>query len=596
MAAFFDKIVHMSLAASLVILLVLPVRRGLRRAPKAFSYLLWAAVLFRLLCPVAVPVSVPVPDLAGPPAAQTAAGGAGTAQVPQFSQTGASETAPLQDRPAVQPAASAKPAWTLRDCLPWLYLAGAAGTALWGLTAYLRLRFRLIGAEKAGPDLYLADHLPTPCVLGAFRPKIYLPSDTSPAETAYLLAHERAHIRWGDPAARLLFFGALCLHWFNPLVWLAFCLSARDMEMRCDEAVIRALGLEIRANYAESLLARAVGRPFAPLAFGQGDPKERIENMANWKKPTFWRSLAAGVLCAVFLAACGLDPQVTHSSTGNAGTDQLSPNVTDPPAATDGPQFSADGTYRGGRLVAQLAVYNYLPQDGRDLQFTLEGRQVFVTVLGDDRAATGPSQVFSRSREELADELEETGYSPTDVEMSMLDMIPDYPSLDMEIWEYDLEGSDFRLYWFRGSLTWVQAGGRIYDVESGATAPAEQTIVPAAAMSAIQVPGELFTHSVQYITSPAELPEELLGEGLDEAYFSRNAVALVRLTTPVSSGMLALRNVTRQGEVVTVSVAYPALGDTAIANWLFWIEVPLGLENCDWRLETAPSAWLETTE
>lgn len=103
---------------------------------------------------------------------------------------------------------------------------------------------------------------------------------------------------------RLLAYGALCLHWFNPLVWLAYLLSGRDMEMACDEAVVKKLGAEIRADYAASILSLATGRRLAmPLAFGAGDPKGRIRNLARWKRPALWGILAAVLACAV-LAVC----------------------------------------------------------------------------------------------------------------------------------------------------------------------------------------------------------------------------------------------------------------------------------------------------
>lgn len=311
----FSRVVNMSLTASAVIVVVLLARLVLKRAPKVFSYALWAVVLFRLLCPVSIPSPVSLLKLVDPPVSQP-----GTvvsrveyiapewAEAPVSPETNAEN---VHKEPATDPV-SIKKTITLRDVLPWLWLTGASGMGLYGLISYLRFRKHLAGALPAGGNLYLVDHLDSAFVTGLFFPKIYLPSDLPQERMEYIVAHERHHIRRLDPMIKQLSFLALCVHWFNPLVWAAFLLSGRDMEMSCDEAVVRKLGSFIRADYSESLVNLATRRVTvagSPLAFGEGDTKHRIRNLLRWREPKKAVSLLCGILAAAVLAACAANPE-----------------------------------------------------------------------------------------------------------------------------------------------------------------------------------------------------------------------------------------------------------------------------------------------
>lgn len=186
--------------------------------------------------------------------------------------------------------------------------------------------------------MYLVDHLDSAFVVGLLRPRIYLPSDLPDSQLPYILAHERHHIRRGDHIVRHLAYAALCLHWFNPLVWLAFVLSGRDLEMSCDEAVIRKLGEKIRADYAASLLTLAMGQRIlaaSPLAFGDGDTKGRIQNMLNWKKTPKWVSALCFALCLILLTACAANPTapvVVSKNDGSLDIENIQPAATQPEA------------------------------------------------------------------------------------------------------------------------------------------------------------------------------------------------------------------------------------------------------------------------
>ena len=147
--------------------------------------------------------------------------------------------------------------------------------------------------------------------MGLFKPRIYLPSGLGEGERGYILRHERTHIRRLDHLWKLLAFLALALHWFNPLVWLAFTLAGRDMEASCDEAVLRRTAGDIRAEYAQSILRLAAGRPSpaTPLAFGAGDAKDRIRTVLCWKKPARWMTaLGAAAAPPVIMAQPGKTP------------------------------------------------------------------------------------------------------------------------------------------------------------------------------------------------------------------------------------------------------------------------------------------------
>lgn len=323
----FLAVIDMSIVSSLVILAVLLVRALLKRAPRRFAYVLWAAVLLRLLCPFAVesPLSL-IPESAGEiaqsaalPEAEnvsfvsaasaayraigdTAGGGEDFIRVevaaPAVVQVGGQEP----ERQYVS--ASHGQVWLL--LCAWLWPAGTAAVLVWGIAGQIRLRRMLVGAVKLEGEVWLADHIPTAFVMGLVRPKIYLPSDLDGPGRDYVLAHERAHVRRGDHITRLLAFAALAMHWFNPLVWLAFAMSGRDMEMSCDEAVMRRSGADIRADYCQTLLDMSANKHFPSpclLAFGESDTGARVRNALRWKKPAFWAVCSAAVL---IIAACVL--------------------------------------------------------------------------------------------------------------------------------------------------------------------------------------------------------------------------------------------------------------------------------------------------
>ncbi len=325
MTALFSRILDMSLTGSIVIAAVLAARYFLRKSPKVLSYVLWAVVLFRLLCPVSLTAPVSVLEISQPKVTVITSGASSVSYLPERAEPViASPEAELAVRPETGPAKNPEASYAVSaaqhsqernpDVLTlaaWTWLAGVAIMLLSSLVSYFQIWRRLIGATPFRGKVYLADHIPTPFVLGILNPRIYIPSNIPSRERQYILAHEEYHIRRFDHIIKVLAYFALCLHWFNPLVWAAFFLAGKDMEMSCDEAVIRKLGPESRADYAQCLLRLATNRPIiagTPLAFGEGDTKGRVKNLAKWRRPKTWVVLISAVLCALVLFLCAGNP------------------------------------------------------------------------------------------------------------------------------------------------------------------------------------------------------------------------------------------------------------------------------------------------
>ena len=328
--AAFDAVLELSLTGSAVIAIILLARLLLKRAPGKYSYALWAAALFRLLCPVTVESALSLLPASAPRIREAViTGGAALGAMPAgeiFALT------PPADIPAQGAAPAAEAALTLGGALALIWLIGAAALLARAAAGYIRLALRLRGAER-GPDGTLtAPGLGTAFALGVLRPRIYLPEGLTERERECVLAHERCHIRRGDHIFKLLAYTALSLHWFNPLVWLAWVLAMRDMESSCDEAAIARLG-GAKADYAQTLLNMASGRLAVgiPLAFGE-DAKRRIKGVAMMKKHKRYAVILSAALALAVIAGCAVNP-----------AEPGGPDNTPHPAPV-----AEDGSYSGG--------------------------------------------------------------------------------------------------------------------------------------------------------------------------------------------------------------------------------------------------------
>ena len=309
----FPDLLDVNLTASIVILFVVCVRQFMKGAPKIFSYALWAIVLLRLL----VPISIESPMSFVPKRTEFSSMVDVNEVLPEVQfetpQDRVDNAWYRENTPPGEPLVQTSRSLDAQTYLTFAWLAGIVFMLLRSVVSYWKLRKKVRVVIPFRKGIYIADDIDTPFVMGFLRPKIYLSGSLESWERTFIIAHERHHIRRGDHIFKALAFLALTIHWFNPLVWVAFVLAGRDMEMSCDEAVIRKLGEDVRADYSSSLLNLSTGqRLFAgtPLAFGEGDPTGRVRNLAKWKKPAFWVILICVIVC-IILAVCLLtDPEM----------------------------------------------------------------------------------------------------------------------------------------------------------------------------------------------------------------------------------------------------------------------------------------------
>ena len=329
MSAVFLKLLNMSISASWIAAIVLLLRLCLKRAPKWWRVLLWGLVAVRLLFPFSIESALsllPRTEVIHP------------AAIAASVQNGA---APMIGGAAAI-ASGAKiqlPIWTI---LAWVWLFGVLALFLYTAVSTLRLRHQVREAVRLRGNIYQSEQIASPFVLGILRPRIYLPYHMDSREQQHVLAHEQAHLRRGDHFWKPLGFLLLTIHWFNPLMWLSYAMLCRDIELACDEKVIRDLRREERADYMQALVACSVNRrriAACPLAFGETGVKERVKSVMNYKKPTLWVMLLALAL-SVVLAGCFLtDPKDTNSD--RTAATASSSEEADPDTADSAPEESA---------------------------------------------------------------------------------------------------------------------------------------------------------------------------------------------------------------------------------------------------------------
>ena len=318
---FMPKLFNMSLTASVAIVLVILLRLLLKKAPKVISYALWGVVLFRLLCPVSIGSNFSVYNLFDAPAQESGTITSVIEYVPSnivhteypsvaLPVPGISD-AINEALPQGREQLVADPLEAPMSITTYIWMIGVLVMAIYSIVSYVRLRRKLSVVVPLRDNIFIADDIKSPFVVGLFRPKIYLPCNLGDKEQEYIILHEQHHIKRLDHVMKALAFLALAIHWFNPLVWVAFVLASKDMEMSCDEAVIRKVDGDVRADYSASLLTLATGRRIiagTPLAFGEGDTKGRINNLSKWKKPAVWVVLIAVVACAVLAVTVLTNP------------------------------------------------------------------------------------------------------------------------------------------------------------------------------------------------------------------------------------------------------------------------------------------------
>lgn len=342
MKDFLDMLINMSVSGAFIAVVIMLLRIPLKKAPRRYSYMLWAILGVRLLCPFSLPSPVSLFNLLSTETTEGRMTFNITDTAPTAINTPVNAAAPSAAQDFPQQAAT--PADQTLPVLFWIWAAGAAIFAVYMLISVIQIHSRISRARHISENIYECDGLPTAFVMGIIRPRIYLPSGISGKDRDFIIAHEKTHIRRLDFLVKPLAMLALGIHWFNPLVWVSFFLMVRDMEISCDERAVRDLSVESRKEYASALLNMSIrqNRLTGVLAFGESSIKQRIKNVLSPKKPTLWISVAAVILIAV-AAVCLLtnsnkQPE-SPSSDASVSSEEVS---TAEPAADNSDDTRAD--------------------------------------------------------------------------------------------------------------------------------------------------------------------------------------------------------------------------------------------------------------
>ena len=303
----FLKIINMSISASWLVLAVLILRFVLKKAPKWINVLLWGIVAIRLICPFSfestlslIPSAETIPLNIGmdtTPTINSGISAINNAVNPIISQS----NTPMAG-------ASVNLLQITIGIYEYIWIFGMIALALYTAISYWRLHRKVDTAVRYKDNIFQSENVSSPFVFGIIKPRIYLPFKMNGQDLEHVVAHEHAHIRrkdhWWKPFGFLL----LTIHWFNPLMWMAYVLLCRDIELACDEKVIKELGNEQRGDYTQALVACSVNRRMiaaCPLAFGEVSVKERVKSVMNYKKPAFWVIIISVIVC-VGVAVCFL--------------------------------------------------------------------------------------------------------------------------------------------------------------------------------------------------------------------------------------------------------------------------------------------------
>lgn len=311
MSSMFLKVASMSLTASYVALAVIIARFFLKKAPKIFSYVLWAVVLFRLLCPFTLESSLSlIPSNAGTIPENIVYTENPSIDTDVIATDNSFNTVVSNSILPANPAYSLSPMGVIVEISTLIWIAGVMILLIYGLVSYIKLKNKLSVATLVNDNIYETDQIHTPFVMGMIKPKIYIPVNIPNEEFKYILKHEQTHIKRYDYLIKYISFLALTIHWFNPLMWLSYFLMSKDMEMSCDESVMKNFDEDIRGKYSNSLLSLSVKQSglLVPLSFGESNVKSRIKNILNYKKTQFWILAVVVVAVAIIAVVLGTNP------------------------------------------------------------------------------------------------------------------------------------------------------------------------------------------------------------------------------------------------------------------------------------------------
>jgi len=312
MTTLFTTILDMSMTATVVALAIIFVRLLLKKAPKIFSYALWSAVLFRLVFPFSIEsvfslMPIFINDLS---------------QDTILSQNQITQTTGTTQNVVTNGVLST--VTTHANFIPstfgiigLIWFLGFVVMMAYAIIGYLRLKKRVKFATLISDNIFETDKIKTPFVLGFIRPKIYFPVNIDPSQYDYVLKHEQTHIKRFDYLIKPFAYVLLALHWFNPVIWFSYFLMSKDMEMSCDEAILKKETADIRRAYSYSLLNLSTDKNnlLSPISFGANHVKERVKNVLNFKKTKMWLTAISIIVVTFVLVACSLNP-TSESDTG----------------------------------------------------------------------------------------------------------------------------------------------------------------------------------------------------------------------------------------------------------------------------------------
>ncbi|MBE6551353.1 MAG: hypothetical protein E7665_04380 [Ruminococcaceae bacterium] len=329
MSQLFLKILNMSISASYIVLAVLLLRTFFKKAPKWISVVLWGIVGIRLISPFSIESILSLI-----PSAETFAPTIMTDNVPAINSgipiLNSTINPIIGESLAPNPGDSINPLQIWIPILTAIWLIGVFAFIIYTLVSYLRLKNMIGTAVLYSDNIYQSENVSSPFVLGIVRPKIYLPFKISDGDISHVIAHEKAHIHRRDHLWKPLGFLLLSLHWFNPLMWIAYILLCRDIELACDEKVIKELDKSERADYSQALLSCSVNRRIiaaCPLAFGEVSVKNRVKSVLNYRRPAFWLIVLALIVCVFTAISFLTDPAKAKgigAQTGISGLDGVS--------------------------------------------------------------------------------------------------------------------------------------------------------------------------------------------------------------------------------------------------------------------------------
>ncbi len=324
MNGIFQTVLNMSITGAYIAAAIIILRLALKKLPKRYSYALWIILGIRLLCPFSFSSEASLFNLIKPETTENRMeyipSDIEYSPVPQVTVSippvNSAVNEALSESLSPEIGASANPIQIVLFVCSVVWLAGAAAMLLYTVVSYLRVNKKVSNARLLQDNIFVSGEIDSPFVYGIFRPRIYLPESIPADETEYILAHERVHIKRGDHIVKLIAMAALCLHWFNPLVWVSYLLMTRDMELSCDERAVASFDRDVRKDYAEALLNMSMRQNKISLggilAFGESNIKTRIKNVLSAKKPKVIAT-AAAVLIAIIAAVCLL----TNAKTDN---------------------------------------------------------------------------------------------------------------------------------------------------------------------------------------------------------------------------------------------------------------------------------------